>query len=174
MFNKNVFVFVALIGILLVAGCTKIKGGKTAVEIPKFSSCNEIANAFKSASSGYDYGVMYESVGSPMPTAMPTAAKSDSGSSAPSYSTTNVQVQGVDEADIVKTDGRYIYTISNGKLHIAEAYPADTAKVLSSTKLTYMNPNEIFIDVDIVFIFGRLGVSYYEFSSIYFRVYIYK
>lgn len=29
------------------------------------------------------------------------------------YSTTNIQVQGVDEADTVKTDGRYIYTISN-------------------------------------------------------------
>lgn len=29
------------------------------------------------------------------------------------YSTTNIQVQGVDEADIVKTDGQYIYTISN-------------------------------------------------------------
>ena len=30
-----------------------------------------------------------------------------------SYSTTNIQVAGVDEADIVKTDGQYIYTISN-------------------------------------------------------------
>ena len=31
------------------------------------------------------------------------------------YSTTNVQVAGVDEADTVKTDGQYIYTISNGQ-----------------------------------------------------------
>lgn len=29
-----------------------------------------------------------------------------------SYSTTNIQVTGVDEADIVKTDGKYIYTVS--------------------------------------------------------------
>lgn len=29
------------------------------------------------------------------------------------YSTTNIQVAGVDEADTVKTDGQYIYTISN-------------------------------------------------------------
>jgi inhibitor of cysteine peptidase len=29
-----------------------------------------------------------------------------------SYSTTNIQVAGVDEADTVKTDGRYIYTVS--------------------------------------------------------------
>ena len=28
------------------------------------------------------------------------------------YSTTNIQVAGVDEADTVKTDGQYIYTLS--------------------------------------------------------------
>ena len=31
------------------------------------------------------------------------------------YSTTNIQVTGVDEADTVKTDGQYIYTISNSQ-----------------------------------------------------------
>ena len=31
------------------------------------------------------------------------------------YSTTNIQVAGVDEADTVKTDGKYIYTISNSQ-----------------------------------------------------------
>ena len=177
-FNKNVFIFVALIGILLIAGCTKIKGGKTVVELPKFSSCNEIANAFKSASSSYDYGIMYEStsikssISSPMPMAAPTSG-SDSASK-PSYSTTNVQVQGVDEADIVKTDGKYIYTISNGKLHIAEAYPADTAKVLSSTKLTNMSPNEIFIDGNKVLVFGTQGGGYYDFSEVGYPYYNYK
>jgi inhibitor of cysteine peptidase len=30
-----------------------------------------------------------------------------------SYSTTNIQVEGVDEADIVKTDGKYIYVATN-------------------------------------------------------------
>ena len=28
------------------------------------------------------------------------------------YSTTNVQVQGVDEADVVKTDGEFIYQVN--------------------------------------------------------------
>jgi uncharacterized secreted protein with C-terminal beta-propeller domain len=36
-----------------------------------------------------------------------------------SYSTTNVQVAGVDEADIVKTDGEYIYVASNGDFYSA-------------------------------------------------------
>jgi len=36
--------------------------------------------------------------------------------SANSYSTTNIQVAGVDEADIVKTDGEYIYVATNNNL----------------------------------------------------------
>jgi len=52
----------------------------------------------------------------PMPTAIPAMAETyGAGESAqtPSYSTTNIQVAGVDEADTVKTDGQYIYTVSS-------------------------------------------------------------
>ena len=37
------------------------------------------------------------------------------------YSKTNVQVDGVDEADIVKTDGNYIYYVTNNKIIIVNA-----------------------------------------------------
>ncbi len=39
------------------------------------------------------------------------------------YSETNTQVEGVDEADIIKTDGRYIYSLNqaNGKIRIIKA-----------------------------------------------------
>jgi inhibitor of cysteine peptidase len=50
-----------------------------------------------------------------------------------SYSTTNIQVEGVDEADIVKTDGNYIYTAtdnnyysaSQNNVYIVKADPRD-------------------------------------------------
>ncbi len=54
--------------------------------------------------------------------------------SANSYSTTNIQVAGVDEADIVKTDGRYIYvattdnfyySASQNNVYIVKADPQD-------------------------------------------------
>jgi inhibitor of cysteine peptidase len=38
-------------------------------------------------------------------------------SSSNSYSTTNIQVEGVDEADIVKTDGAYIYVATNNNYY---------------------------------------------------------
>ena len=37
------------------------------------------------------------------------------------HSETNVQVEGIDEADVVKTDGRYIYAISHKNVYIYEA-----------------------------------------------------
>lgn len=40
--------------------------------------------------------------------------------SVPDHSTTNVQVEGVDESDIVKTDGSYIYSVSNNIVHITD------------------------------------------------------
>src|SRR3989304_5126327 len=39
--------------------------------------------------------------------------EAESASQSDSYSTTNIQVAGVDEADIVKNDGRYLYVASN-------------------------------------------------------------
>jgi uncharacterized secreted protein with C-terminal beta-propeller domain len=51
------------------------------------------------------------------------------------YSTTNIQVAGVDEADIVKTDGEYIYLVSGNKTIIVKAYPPEQAQVLSEIEL---------------------------------------
>ncbi len=51
------------------------------------------------------------------------------------YSETNVQVKGVDEADIVKTDGNYIYYIAGNQLNILKPDGAAT-KLVSSTALS--------------------------------------
>lgn len=51
------------------------------------------------------------------------------------YSETNVQVEGVDEADIVKTDGEYIYIVSGSNLTIVKAFPAEEAQILSKIVL---------------------------------------
>lgn len=51
------------------------------------------------------------------------------------FSNTNNQVAGVDEADIVKTDGRNIYIVSGSTMVILQAYPPESAKVLSRISL---------------------------------------
>jgi uncharacterized secreted protein with C-terminal beta-propeller domain len=51
------------------------------------------------------------------------------------HSTTNIQVAGVDEADIVKTDGEYIYLASGNKTIIVQAYPPGQARILSEIEV---------------------------------------
>jgi hypothetical protein len=57
---------------------------------------------------------------------------SGSGLSAIRFSRTNNQVEGVDEADIVKTDGRYVYLAAGGALRIVSAL---TPRLVSVTKV---------------------------------------
>jgi uncharacterized secreted protein with C-terminal beta-propeller domain len=55
--------------------------------------------------------------------------------SSPDYSRTNVQVEGVDEADIVKCDGKYLYIVSGRSVFIVKAYPPEAAEVLAEINL---------------------------------------
>lgn len=61
------------------------------------------------------------------------AASGDDSAGGPDFSGTNVQVIGVDEPDIVKTDGRRIITVRNGTLTVVDvtgAEPTITGRVL--------------------------------------------
>ena len=76
------------------------------------------------------------------PAAAPTAAADNAKSAeAEDHSGTNVQVEGVDEGDIVKTDGKYIYVLRDEELTILRADGANTA-VVSRTKIGYYNYEE--------------------------------
>ena len=71
------------------------------------------------------------------------------------YSGTNVQVEGVDEADILKTDGEYIYTITANTIFIIRAYPAENAEVISTLEFTDA-PHGLFIVDDTLMVLGRV------------------
>jgi len=73
--------------------------------------------------------------------------------SAVEYSTTNVQIRGVDEADFVKNDGEYIYLISGDRLVIVDAYPAEKAGIISETGLSGQ-PVELFLSGDRLVVFS--------------------
>jgi inhibitor of cysteine peptidase len=87
------------------------------------------------------------------PMAMDNAAKSASPiAGSEDFSKTNTQVQGVDEADVVKTDGKYIYQVNRERIVVTEAQPADQMKVVSILKFGesgqegYFSPREIYVD----------------------------
>ena len=69
------------------------------------------------------------------------------------YSSTNVQVKGVDEADTVKTDGEYLYLAAGQEVIIAKAYPAEEAAIIARIPVGGVS-SQLFISQD------RLAVLY--------------
>lgn len=153
--------FVLLLGI----GVFYFKSSETKEGLKKFSSYEELKNFVKTnteMTSGY-YGGFGPNVFSTTTAvtgvmrqasesvAVPSAAPA--AKTATDYSTTNIQVEGVDEADFVKNDGKYMYVVSGKKIVIVDAYPADQAKILSEIELNG-TPNEIFINKDKLIVFG--------------------
>jgi len=57
-------------------------------------------------------------------------------------------MEGVDEADIVKTDGKYLYQVNNNRIVVAEVYPADKMRIKKVIGLEEENitPMELYLD----------------------------
>jgi inhibitor of cysteine peptidase len=89
---------------------------------------------------------------------MESAAQDSSG--AGEYSTTNIQVMGVDEPDFVKNDGKYIYILSGQRLVIVDAYPANNARIVSDTAIKG-NSVELFLEDDRLVVFSELEDEVY-------------
>ncbi len=68
------------------------------------------------------------------------------------FSQTNNQVSNVDEADIIKTDGNFIYTLDGNNLYIISA--GEEAEVVSTIEFE-RRPSNIFIKGDRLAIFGN-------------------
>src|SRR3989344_5010242 len=75
------------------------------------------------------------------------------------YSTTNIQIEGVDEPDIIKNDGKYIYAVSGSNLSIIEAYPAEQAKIVATINVNG-TIQEIFINGNDLIVFGQENYAY--------------
>lgn len=80
------------------------------------------------------------------------------------YSTTNIQVAGVDEADLVKSDGEYLYIASGDTVYIVKAYPPEEAKVVSKIVLNNSNALDIYINGDRLVVIGN-GYSVVAFKA---------
>ncbi len=128
----------------------------------QFNSLEELSAFLNASSSGSDGNRVYAEESFAAPTTMNGAAKagasldsstSQSGGGAGSYSKTNIQVEGVDEADIVKNDGKYIYALSGNKISIVKAYPASEMRIES--EINVPGAREIFVNGDRLIVFGE-------------------
>jgi uncharacterized secreted protein with C-terminal beta-propeller domain len=164
---ENKFFLSALILLLIVSILTNLEGeqSREVSKITKFKSGEELVKAFEDAKERgggiFGIGGLERTIIMKSAAVVETAqgSLSDSGRD---YSETNIQVKGVDEADIIKTDGDYIYTLTQGNLIIIKAYPADEVEILSTTRLKNFNPRELFIHKDRLLIFGSTSYDFRE------------
>lgn len=129
-------------------------------ELRNFSSYDDILS-FLHDKSGSSYG--YYSLGGMKAPNRAEIAMDESGDGGESidYSTTNVQVEGVDEPDIVKTDGTYLYVVANNKVFILKGYPSAEATLLSTISFEEnVTISNIFVYNDRLVVFGDV----YEYS----------
>ena len=75
----------------------------------------------------------------------------ESGGAAPAHSTTNVQEAGVDEPDIVKTDGNRIVAVAQGRVHLIAL---DGGKMTLRKTLPDTNVRNVFLSGERVLVFG--------------------
>ncbi len=79
-------------------------------------------------------------------------------SSADAHSETNTQVPGVDEADFVKNDGANIYILSGDQFTIVDAWPPESAAVISSTTIEG-TAKKLYVFNDKVLVYSSIGDS---------------
>lgn len=131
---------------------SELKSFSSYEEIKSFLKANTIENNYNTFNSADDRAIA-PSVATGSGSAKGLTSAESASQSADSYSSTNIQVSGVDEADIVKNDGKYIYTISNNKIIIIDAYPASEMRILKEINIT--NPRDLFINNNKLIIFSE-------------------
>jgi hypothetical protein len=135
-------------------------------DLSRFSTCGELQSYVADAwveilvQSRYGYGMW----------AYPAEDSADGGdtSGGPAdYSTTNNQEAGVDEPDIVKTDGNFVYVVQNhdAELTIVKSWPAADAAVVGRVSLGDTAngwPYAMFLDGDRAVVFSYIWSGYDE------------
>ncbi|GII71856.1 hypothetical protein Sme01_43320 [Sphaerisporangium melleum] len=135
---------VALATGLLAAACTG--GGRAAlpaaapvplgeIKLVAYSGCDDLLSGLRDATArnvtpwGLDGTMLFTAVDRADASGR---AAADASTAAPSHSTTNVHEAGVDEPDLIKTDGRRIVTYARGVLRVVDA---ETKKETGSLRL---------------------------------------
>lgn len=133
-------------------------------ELPRFESLEQMEEVLKEKNLTARNGMYYDGAkGAVTDLAVETEStltnsklseKQESASD--DYSKTNVQVENVDEADIVKTDGKYIYYVTQGITYIINA---DTLEIVNQISLKSdkerFSANEIYVNNDRLVVIGN-------------------
>jgi uncharacterized secreted protein with C-terminal beta-propeller domain len=141
------------------APSTSAAGGKKkAARLVAFRSCSDLLGYAKAQTTKlvgpYGLGAPVAVVGAPVGTAAP--AKGAAPQEGVDYSGTNVQEQGVDEPDIVKTNGTTLFAVANGKLNAVDVSKAKP-RLVDTLALDPQWTHELLLHGDRLLVISRGG-----------------
>ena len=152
----------ALVGALAALGAAALAGsaGSAAAPGPRlvaFQSCGDLLGYVKAQADRFvgPWGIG----GGPIPISAPGApavGRVDAPKQSVDYSGTNVQEEGVDEPDIVKTDGTTLFAVANGMLRSVDV-SARRPRLLDSLKLDPGPSHELLLHGDRLLVLSRGG-----------------
>ncbi len=175
--NRYQFRFCWLLSVtvltLVVAGCPEFWGfwqqqSQGDAELIPFGSANDLLSYFRqqatvrhqSRSGGLFWGGFAASDDLAAPAAAEGAGTNDQAGGGQSFTTTNIQEIGVDESDVIKSDGTYFYVAKDRSLRIVRATPED--------QMAEVGQLEVETTIDSMYLFGSklilLGQAY-EYGS---------
>ena len=144
-------------------------------ELPRFENMEQLKEKIESQKDYYELKSYNATAGATIEDMAPSSSAREESNN--DYSRTNVQVENVDEADIVKTDGKYIYYITKDKVFIIDAKSLKTVSELSiSDKQKVFYPDELFISGEKLIVIGnssenrQIDIDYEE-DEIYYNYY---
>lgn len=149
----------AILGIFMTAcngGESESPAVQSRVALQAFNSCSELETYIEDVAVDQmraqldSYGDVGVRGGGPFLAGAEDSASANSAgasqSSAPTaYTKTNTQVDGVDEADFMKTDGTRIFVLSGQKLYVVKSWPAEDMRLASQIDVQGW-PREMFLD----------------------------
>jgi len=154
--NSKCRIFVWAVPALALSGCSKSElpspqAIQERVTLESFSSCSELQKyiadtAVLDMRSQLEQAKRYAG-GDPVAMAGGSPRTSDAANPAgpSSYTQTNVQVAGVDEADFVKNDGTRIFVLSGKWLYLNQSWPPAQLQTVSKVEIEGW-PREMFLD----------------------------
>ena len=137
-------------------------------DLPRFESMEQLKSAIaKNRSSNIKGGIVLEDAVTTQSESSQNSYQTNSSES--DYSKTNTQVNNVDEADIVKTDGEYIYYIADNTVYIVKAKELTImTKIEDITQKEEFRAEEIYINDNKLIV---LGTEYKYENNINYDVY---
>jgi hypothetical protein len=152
---------------LIIAGCGASGAGSPlpsspALRLVAYDDCGQLLGGLRKAAAAHvgPYGLAGDPIMRPLAGGrVPGDARASQPATTP-HSDTNVQEPGVDEPDLVKTDGRRIVTAAGGRLHVVDAASRKETGTLDLGAGAAWSPGELLLSGDRALVVLRPAITF--------------